>query len=217
MTEFLVTGTGRCGTGSAWQALRDYGLDVTHQGIRHEHALVDGFGRSVGVDGDVSFEAAPLARLLAEGGWRVVLLHRDPAKVIRSWLSLGAFTDAMASTHEMWWRSLQKHTPQVLFPPTPVQRATQFYIEWNRLVLPHADVVLRLDHTDRVDLINACIDGDLVNEFDVDENALPRADFGTPQADRVERPSINTSTVRRIRAEVRDRLGEQFSYRLEET
>lgn len=73
---FLVTGTGRCGTTWACEALRATGLRVGHQDrIKHRNVLA-GRWSLWGVDGEVSYEAAPLARVLASAGVRVVLLRR---------------------------------------------------------------------------------------------------------------------------------------------
>ena len=201
----LVTGTGRCGTASAARILRDAGLDVSHQGIRHEHVIgpVQRVPAEVmASDGDVSFEAAPLVGQLRAKGWRIVLIHRDPAEVVKSWLSLGAFTDDMPETHKDWWASMVRHAPNVAGRDEPVMRATQFYVDWNRLVLPYAHAIRRVDWSDRTPLLEAC-------EVDTHERRpWPKVDDGTP--DRIDGGDIDASTVRNW---VACSLGQWFDYR----
>lgn len=136
----LVTGPGRCGTAWAAKTLRLAGLDITHQGIRHEHVLGDLLPGDAGPDGDSSFEAVPVSGLLRSEGWKVVLLRRDPEKVARSWVRLGAFTGDMENTHTWWWTSLRQHCPEVLDHDTPLTRASAYVEAWTALVDPDVTV-----------------------------------------------------------------------------
>lgn len=221
MSRFVVTGTGRCGTASVAQALRNYGLDVTHQGISHRDALagpqtVDGrqylraFKRPVGRDGDVSFEAAPLAPYVRGP---LVLLVRDPAKVVQSWLKLGAFTNRMPRTHGDWWESLATYTTvtrAIADPDVPPWVAgLRFYLEWNELVMPHADHVLNIETLTVGDLLDAV--GHPGAAASLYRTKLGREDWGTPDRD----PTLSTGArVDTIRAVVADRLGPHFNYPL---
>lgn len=134
--RLLITGTGRCKTAWTQAVLSTAGMPITHQGIQHRHCLDPSLLDDVSLS-DVSFEAAPLARKLADRGWEILLLVRDPAEVIRSWMSLGAFGPYMATTHIDWWTSMRVHCPSVTRDDTndPIERATRFYVEWNRLAL----------------------------------------------------------------------------------
>lgn len=100
-----------------------------------------------GVDGEVSFEAAPVAGRLAAEGVRVVLLRRDMRAVCGSWLALGAFRDDMPLVFREWSWSLLVHTPGVLGEATPEARAERFWWEWNALVEPHAARVVDVELT----------------------------------------------------------------------
>jgi hypothetical protein len=201
----LVTGTGRCGTASATRILRDAGLNLSHQGIRHEHVIgsVQRVPADVmASDGDVSFEAAPLVGQLRAKGWRIVLIHRDPAAVVKSWLGLGAFTDRMPETHQDWWASMVRHAPNVHIQPSPVEMAVRFYIDWNRLVLPFAHRVVRVDWVDRNPLSVAC-------GLPIDEVVpWPNVDDGTP-----DREPFDVFHPGQIRDQVADELGTEFDYR----
>jgi hypothetical protein len=136
----LVTGPGRCGTAWASKTLRLAGLDITHQGIRHDHVLGDLLPGDAGADGDSSFEAAPVSARLRSEGWRVVLLHRDPESVARSWVRLGVFTDDMRNTHTWWYASLLQHCPHVLDQDTSLARAAAYVDAWTALVDPDVTV-----------------------------------------------------------------------------
>lgn len=234
---FIVTGTGRCGTGWAKTVLSQTGFDVTHQGIRHEHVLSgwpladpdtpdracpeDVIVPDVGADGDVSFEAAPIAGRLRARGWRVVLIHRDPVDVVKSWLSRGAFTANFGATHRDWYASITQHTPWVLTTSCArlgeplsledrVRWATEWYMAWNQLVLPHADAFVRFDdELQPQDLLTAVgVAGSQLSGW----HGPGRVDFGAPRVEMIHLGNATRETIRRV---VHRGLGDRFDYREE--
>lgn len=137
LPRVLVTGTGRCGTEWCAEVLRAAGYHVGHQAvIRHEHVL----GRTPidadGFDVEVSYEAAPLSALFT----RVVLVHRHPYHVARSWVALGAFDDHSGydDLHEV----LRRYCPRVLRQSDPMGRALMFWNDWNRLTILNANAAV---------------------------------------------------------------------------
>jgi hypothetical protein len=203
----LITGTGRCRTGWAYRTLHGAGMDITHQGIRHEHAI-DRW-RLFEDRSDVSFEAAPLAFALKARGWRILLLIRDPAEVVRSWMSLGAFSQTMHLSHTEWWTSMRIHTPRVTDESLdPILRATRFYIGWNRLVLnAEPEAILRVEETDASNLCRS-----VLGEGDYDDPGV--VDLGTPFRLPI---ALSAPVQHMIRSMVSEQLGGVFSYADKET
>lgn len=223
--KILITGTGRCRTAWAAKWLRSTGMDITHQGIRHEHVappsagfcapLTTMYDLSIANErpspydprnwkSTVSFEAAPHAEALAQMGWRVVLLIRDPAAVVRSWLSLGAFSDAMPKTHTEWWGSLDRWAPEVCRAHDPIERATRFYVRWNQLAMladPHCLTVEGMTTEHLADAVGVISNRDAPDPGVVDE--------GTPGRIPV---SLNDAQKRWVRQQAWVFLPEQFHY-----
>jgi len=140
--RFLITGTGRCGTHWASRVLQ-----CGHQAVfRHEHSLGEPhyWGNQLG---DASFEAVPLLPIIRPELSRVVLLVRNPYRVIRSWLAVGAFGANMRADYGMWSSVLDIFFPTVLASDDPVERAARFWCDWNMAVLPYATHVLRVEDT----------------------------------------------------------------------
>lgn len=141
--RFLITGTGRCGTTWAADVCDSVGLYVRHQSFRHEHAL--GLTPwSIGqFDGEVSHEAAPVCDEFE--GYRIVLLWRSWEKVVKSWMGLGMFQPGWEEPYHMFYDSIMRFCPEVCEWRRPVDQATQFWVSWNQLVVPYADVWLRVE------------------------------------------------------------------------
>lgn len=159
------------------QVLKDAGVNATHQSIRHEHVL----GRTemfYDMDVDVSFEAAPWAEKLSDGGVRIVWLRRDPVRVIESWIALGAFQDNMNETHMDWWESMKLHTPATVERwerNRPWSRAMSWIEEWTAPIEEVCDSIITLDENlTRVRILSAC------GYHSSDKDPLPHVDEGTP-------------------------------------
>lgn len=202
--SLLITGTGRCRTAWVQAVLSAAGMPITHQRIQHRHCLDPWL---LGDDrvSDVSFEAAPLASRLADRGWEVMLLMRDPVGVIRSWMSLGAFGQAMHLTHIDWWTSMRVHCPSVTRDDTndPIERATRFYVEWNRLALAaHPSILLP------VEVLSAQRLGETVLGPGTYEDPGV-VDLGTPGRLPI---ALDGPVSERIRQRVAEELGWRFDY-----
>lgn len=145
---FVVTGTGRCGTGYVSALLNACSVSTGHQDvIRHEHTL----GRTPidwrDYEGEVSFEAVPMLPTLPSGT-PIVLITRDPLHVIASYLGTGVFCDSMRHDYGFFSAVLDWKFPSVLAHHTPIERAAAFWVEWNQAALPYTRAVYRVESLD---------------------------------------------------------------------
>lgn len=135
--SFVVTGTGRCGTGSAAAGLTLAGLPCGHEdvftpaGPRSRPELV----------GDCSWLAVPFLDAF-EG--LVVHLVRDPLATAQSFLDLGFFDPAVKNRYTSFAR---RHVP---LSGRPLDDAFNWYLAWNTAAERSASVRYRLDEIDRL-------------------------------------------------------------------
>ena len=158
--RFVVTGTGRSGTGYAsklftaaglpcghedyfdvWPAIGEVGVqrDMPMMLIRRPYHRVreSQRRRRLAIVGDASWMAVP--RLVRFKGLSMLQL-RHPAKVVRSFLATGFFTDM--STHRR-----QRGYALRYFGLTgdPIEDALRWWVEWNRRAAQHCDIVFALE------------------------------------------------------------------------
>lgn len=145
--RFLITGTGRSGTTWAANTLTANGVQCDHQQIRHEHVLAGEYEWPADKIGESSYEAVPLLPHLRPKVEQVVLLARHPVDVAHSWIQQGVFTDEWRNQDDLLQKVLAKHLPGIDAQPDPASRALWFWLEWNRLALQYADLVLLLNNT----------------------------------------------------------------------
>jgi hypothetical protein len=206
----LITGTGRCRTAWAAKWLQSTGMQISHQRIKHDTDPFDWHPQDLPHDfplSDVSFEAAPHAETYKNMGYRVVLLIRDPAAVVRSWLSLGAFADTMHLTHEAWWGAISKWAPEVCRAHDPIERATRFYVRWNQLALLADPILLTTEYVTTLDLADAV---GVTSNRDMKDPG--RVDCGTPGRIPVELFAVQKAEIRQ---RAWDYLPEPFHYHRE--
>lgn len=161
--EFVVTGTGRSGTGFAseiftaaglpcgheqyfriWPGLGEVGevLDLPYPLIRRPyHQLRETMRRrGLGLAGDASWMAVPR---LPRRSTVSLLQLRHPAKVVRSFLGTQFFTD-MNRHHQQRSYALRffKLTGE------PIDDALRWWLYWNETAAKHADVIYALESVD---------------------------------------------------------------------
>jgi len=144
--HFIITGTGRCGTQWASEALSVCGVRCGHQAVYSHYQTL---GRPVqwsNYAGDSSYEAVPMLPTVHKG-IIVVALARHPLAVMRSWRSLGLFVDTI-DTWESWGllsRVLDRHFPEVLAAREPMAQAALFWARWLGAAVARANKVLKLE------------------------------------------------------------------------
>lgn len=137
MTRVVVTGSGRCGTKYLSLLLSAVGVPCGHEQVYN----ADGAGEwPDGLRADSSWMAATM---LHQVDAPVALLVRHPLSVVKSWVEIGFFApgDADNPTHG----PLQRFAPQVYDEATPADRALMMWLVLNRVALPRAELVIRLE------------------------------------------------------------------------
>ncbi len=130
---FVVSGSGRSGTGHTAAVLTALGAPCGHEAVFHPGNRVGTSASSVrrawprNIAGDASWFAGPFLGRLPEG---TTVLHqvREPLAVIRSLLRSGML-DA-AAPHRPF---AQEFVPELALGG-PTVRAMRYWIEWNRMV-----------------------------------------------------------------------------------
>lgn len=131
--EFVIAGTGRCGTVFIADAIDK--MDVP---CRHEYFYgPDGFHKRIGVKGDVSWLAVPY---LDGYKGRVIHVVRDPVKVINALVSARAFDTARLDNKYVGF--VAKHFD---LSGDQTLDAMRYYIEWNRRIEKHGTMRFRLE------------------------------------------------------------------------
>lgn len=154
--DFVITGTGRCGTVYAAKLLTSLGRPCTHEsiftpnGISHaknvlQSGLIENSKCSLNKDsewypegvlpvGESSYMAASFLDSPLLRGAKVVHLIRDPAKVMFSWLRFGYFQNDSNKRLKFWEDNLSILMPEIWHHKEPIERACYYYLAWNNLI-----------------------------------------------------------------------------------
>lgn len=133
--RFLVTGTGRCGTGYIAKVLQSSGVQCGHEAVFSLGGLTAAWKALEGhpeIEADSSWLAAPFLRsgILAEA--QVVHLVRHPKRVVESLLRIGFFDDD--SPYAEYAEYAYIRLPELRNLETAEERAVHFCLEWNRMI-----------------------------------------------------------------------------------
>lgn len=164
----IVTGTGRCGTGYISQVLSSVGVRCTHEGVFKPTHVPNGAEVPPGLvtDEEVLYRVR-LNRDNVEWGWEaesswlaapylewpeikdmtIVHLVRHPKKVIDSQMRMMSFDYERGG---LFYQFQYNHVPELICIEDEFTRAGYFYVEWNRLIEPHADIFWRVEDDVRV-------------------------------------------------------------------
>jgi len=143
--RFVVTGTGRSGTGFMSKVLSTAGVPCHHEKVFGYDGPEWGWRR-----GDSSWMAAPFL-----DGFDGYVLHvlRDPLRVVNSFVGVGFFDDDPAAVHVPYVEFAKGWAPEVWELGSPVERAVAWWVVWNELIAPFADLWVRLEDVTGVDLV----------------------------------------------------------------
>jgi hypothetical protein len=141
--QFVIVGTGRCGTAFAARRLTDLGITCSHE----EYYTTDGprlrnRWRFFGTKGEASGLAPPFLR---PGEMPVVHLVRRPGDVIRSLYNIGVFDPDFRADHEPYVAFDERY---VDLGRDPFEACMRWYLEWNRRCEQVAGLRVRIEHFD---------------------------------------------------------------------
>ncbi len=159
MARVLFTGTGRCGTTWVQAVLRVCGVNASHQTV---FTFVDTMHTRQwdwrGFEVEASFMAVPVLPDIRERepDTKIVLLHRKPADVVRSWIKRGAFGDDMADEYPDWVEAINSIDPTVLAGSNPIERGHRYVDAWNAWAGRYAHHSIRVEETEPVELFEIC-------------------------------------------------------------
>lgn len=174
MKKFIITGTGRCGTGYISAILNACGIKAGHQAIRHEHVR-NGVIDLTGLDGDCSYEVVPLLSKL-KSEYIIIHVSREKQKVIDSYLRSGVFNKGWEQPYFELYNSIKSFAPKVLNKKTPKEIASAFYDAWFNACEKQAVASFDVEKLDAKGLFRAI--GHL-DKYDINKiNTIPK-DFNS--------------------------------------
>jgi hypothetical protein len=179
----VVTGTGRCGTKFMSKVLGSVGVNCTHQQIFRpsrggpgspevlpsltELCTVEDVRRRVatqkggcwGWEAESSWLAPPFLGIPEMEDVTVVHLVRHPKRTIDSLVKVEVFE--ARDRYGLYYDFAYEHVPEMRGQGTPKRRAAAFWVQWNRMVEPHADVTWRVEQDPRglLDLLGIGYEG----------------------------------------------------------
>lgn len=135
--KFVVTGTGRCGTGYMSKILTEAGLPCGHEAIYN----FNGVNESNYLIGDSSWMAVPHLSKLAGTNTKVIHIYRNPLKVFRSWLfdQNNIISLNYTNTKSNYNHYLLKHYPDIGNEENQVDKAVLYYLQCNNSIYEACD------------------------------------------------------------------------------
>jgi hypothetical protein len=166
--DFVITGTGRCGTVYAAKLLTSLGHPCTHESIFTPEGIFyalktlgsgslknskcskkensNWYPEGVLPVGESSYMAANFLGHKILNGVKIVHLIRDPAKVIFSWIRFGYFQNKTHKLLKPWEDNISIEIPEIWHYDNPIERACYYYLAWNKLIELNADESLYFKH-----------------------------------------------------------------------
>ena len=142
--RYVITGTGRCGTGYLAMVMSALGIDCGHETVFGPKATGWGNRR-----GEASWMAVPFLEQLQPFVMAdlvdmpfVVHLVRNPLDVVNSLMGIGFFDDEPIEGHHAYLEYVPDH---VRAEASPLERACRFVVEWLERSEALADVTLRVE------------------------------------------------------------------------
>ena len=126
--NFVITGTGRSGTGYVSKLLGELGVNCGHESVFHPVTKEVDF---VDYQGDASWLAAPFVRSLAN---KVMVFHqvRNPIAVAQSFVGIGFFNQNPTPDHTPYLRFIRGITGNNFEHLTaPEERFMFHWVNWN--------------------------------------------------------------------------------------
>lgn len=148
--KYLITGTGRCGTGYIAQVLCSVGIKCTHEqvfnikGINFAEKCITERRNNPqwGWVGESSWLAVPYLQEPLLKNTLIIHLIRHPKDAIDSFLSMRFWTHP-AYTEVAAWAT--QWLPGLNNCETPEEKSAYFYVKWNQMIEPYAAIRHRVE------------------------------------------------------------------------
>jgi hypothetical protein len=141
MLEFIIVGTGRCGTGYMSRLVTSAGKSCGHESIFNPE--FKGSLYKTYLAGDSSWLAVPYLHLVADTT-KIIHIVRNPLNVFRSWFfdQNTVLSLAPSSTLSVYSNYLLRHYPNVVKQDTQIDKAIIYYIECNERIMKYERSIL---------------------------------------------------------------------------
>ena len=143
--RFVITGTGRCGTGFMAQVFLSAGVNCGHEAIfRHNScdASLEWMEMQPEFEADSSWMAAPCLGMPELENATIIHLVRHPKKVIDSYVRMGFFNDPNVVGYV---RYMHNALPILHKYDDPIHKAGALYLGWNGMIEPWAHWLHRVE------------------------------------------------------------------------
>lgn len=185
----VVAGTGRCGTKFMSEVLKSAGVHCTHQQFftaSHEQSYMTREGMADKLvawrtnewaqNAESSWLAAPFLSLPQMEGLKVVHLVRHPKKVINSLVKCQVFESL--KRYGNFYNFAYQYCQGMEFQQTPKERAAYFYVVWNSMIEPWADIRWMVERDARMllDKLGIEHDDNIFNNTSYNQRTGPRVD-----------------------------------------
>ena len=131
--EFIIAGTGRCGTVYIAWLLSQLGIPTKHEYFYGPQ----GFHKRVGYKGESSWLAVPF---LDDFDGKVIHQIRHPVKTINSFVSVRALDTSRMNNQYV--RFINKHFD---LTGNQLEDSMRYYLEWNQKIEKHEGIRVRLE------------------------------------------------------------------------
>lgn len=206
--RYLITGTGRCGTGFAAKLLTSAGITCSHEGVFNLYGWSNACCKierqrkcpEEGWLADSSWMAAPHISRPELHAVTVVHLVREPRLVIRSMLRMGFFSIKKYSPYTNYANCFAPYMERY---EKPLEKAAYLYLKLNWMVEERADIFHRIEDEPWLLLDKLGIDHHGKELFD-NRTYNSRSDYSDEEVDLNELPMHLFEEI--------EQMGERYGY-----
>jgi hypothetical protein len=151
--DFIITGTGRCGTLYWSNLFTSLGIPCSHEGVFTHQGLncalrtISGEERlknsmiseeekiqcdESNIRAESSYMAAPFTKYFPHSS--IIHVIRNPIKVVSSFISMGFFSKEITPESNPYEYFMHEHIPELKEDIPPLDKACLYWAEWNNLI-----------------------------------------------------------------------------------
>ena len=147
MLDYLVIGTGRCGTGYIYKLFNKAGIPTTHEGYFGPGGPVGNRLRNQKHRVECSWLAVPYLNEPWFPDTKIIHIVRQPIKVINSLLSIGFFEQERRVKYKNF---AYKHLDGLSDKDNSIDKAVYYFIKWNWLCYNRKDYLHRIEDDPKI-------------------------------------------------------------------